>query len=117
MKYNLYKFEPQIERLNYFDESLVQTFFSICLLFNQLLYYLLALSSYFIIGSYYVNAIILGSFLIYLILFELLALIITRITIKFQLFSFYLWWQILKGILHKAPLLSLGLIGSICVKS
>ena len=55
--------------------------------------------------------------MVYLILFELIVLIITRSTIKFALFNVFLWVKIFSGILNKAPLLSLGLIGSICVKS
>jgi len=59
-------------------------------------------------------AAILGIFLVYIFLFEIILVLIARDTVKLEFFNLYLWLQLLSGVLKKAGMLSLGLIGGIC---
>jgi hypothetical protein len=56
-------------------------------------------------------------FLIYVLIFEIILLLIARNIVNLRFFNTYLWLQFLSGILKKAGILSLGLIGGVCTQT
>lgn len=85
------------------------------LCFNQMLVYLFSIFAFVVPLSHGILVdIVLAGFLGYLYFFELVALITSRGTVKVNLCNPYLSIQIWQGLLNKAGIISLGMIGGYC---
>ena len=62
-------------------------------------------------------AVILGGFIGYLLVFEMISIFACKKSVQLQIFNPYLWIQVISGLLKKVSILAIGYVSGISIKS
>lgn len=107
-KQRVLEFDPNPERIAFFDKAIIQNSILVMFALHKAVTYVFFVLPFFMDeGIAYLMAYFLG----YLLCFEALIVVLSRIVTKLNVFNPYLWLQIFSGFLKKSTVLSLAFVG------